>query len=305
VREIRVPEGKRGTFYFTGKEWVATPFENAPKGLRHNILQSYPISGDGSIVHANDQAKQPAKWNTIGVVLTERFIPQHIEWEHSCPRINPIASPEETQSVNQFLSLSSKPLVVKVLSAHHDVIRIDRVEDYRSIFAQRKFKDEFVIKDCDGKIGRAESSSPWIKQPGGLMISRPTAIRIELLAASKEKMNIWLPYAEPNGGHPSRIQCVGNKGYALINHWGKGTVELTIAQLDLTGGTWTNVWRFAYPPADFKDRGIIDFNETSGGFQLTVGEINHTNSRHEGEPWATIGARYVLDIRHSPNHLAK
>lgn len=282
-------------FYLKGKDWVATPFEKAPNELRYNLLGSNPTSG--SVVRASDSVKQPhQKYRTepMGFLLTERFIPQQIAWEHSCPRINPNASSEQHQSVQEFLSLKVNEPSVKVLAVLDDVVRVDLRENYFGVLARQDIsKDEFVVSGCAGKIGRSESIRPWAKQSNGMMTSRPSVVRIELLHGGKPTRSVWLPVAN-GGGTPTLIKCIGSTGYVLINHWG-AKPDLVIAQFDLSG-SWRNLWRIEYPEAPFKQRGIIDFKEIPSGFLVTVGEVNHPSIRNTGDPLATIGLRYVLEV---------
>jgi LuxR family quorum-sensing transcriptional regulator LasR len=281
-------------FALRGKEWVNVPFQDAPKVLRYNILTSPPLNS--KVARADYFEKKSTTYRKgPGQFLTEAYIPEPVQWEHSCPRINSVQSAEQTLSVQQFLGLTPISSEAKVIEILTDMRRVDRVEDYRGVLARNDLlKDEYVVSNCDGKIGRVESIRPWVKQGGGMMTSSASSIRIELLQSKDGRKNIWLPARRPNGGQPNLVKCIGSNGYALINHW-SGVVDLVIAKFDMEG-KWHGIWRFRYPDAPFKERSIIQFDESSDGVRITAGQVNHVTSKHEGDPFATIWERYVLEV---------
>lgn len=277
-------------FYYSGSTWIASKFEDAPKGLRTNLLTSPPF--DERVVFANDLIKQRYDHRTKGFV--DGYIQQHIKSEHSCPRINPTAAPEQVQSVNEYLTIKSKHPTIDVLSVYDNIIRIDNIWDYRGVLAKRDpLNDEFIVSGCQDVVGRVESTGSWMNEGGGRMSKHMSAIRIELSNGGQTPNNIWLPNSK-SGGTPALIQCTNSNGYVLIPQWGADQ-GLVIAQFDFNG-VWTNVWHLEYPEACNNHHGIIRFEETPGSFILTLGEINHIYRHQDTDPWATIGKRCLIKV---------
>jgi len=141
------PKESVAAFYFNNGEWTWRPFENAPKNLRHNILGS-PPTGKRDTVSLQSSEKEFRHGSSYGLPLAEKFIPEHIKWEHSCPRISPLPNLERDESTEQYRNLVPKTLGVRLLSTRSDTIHITRREDYRGVLAVGRVDDEFLLVGC-------------------------------------------------------------------------------------------------------------------------------------------------------------
>lgn len=277
-------------FSWSNGRWDWYPFKNAPPHLKQNLSLSAPYSAidAAAMTMAGKRKYDPNE----GVELSKGFIPQHMNWEHSCSRINPPTDPAYQRSIEEYTNNPRVALSGKVLETRDDVVAVSR-EDDRAIMGKFFPRNQRGIIGCKGKVDGMVSIFKTRRIRGGTAGSL-TAFRIVLASAEPGSRSIFLPaFAPTPRTHVARIVCSESLIYVVLREEGNVVSVLAYG----LGGNWSHAWRIHIPDLRVPDNqwgSVYGFEDRGDRFLLSIGDY-HYNGGQSGLPAATLGKRYVIE----------
>lgn len=250
--------------------------------LKLNMVRVLPKDNDARISMEVKYGRKDFRFREIGSALSSDYIPRHMQWEHSCHRLNPPRTPAYERSIQDFLEIRWAEVQGKVVEVRDDRVSLSP-QDERALFGMPG--PQRGIVGCEGKIGYMHSVFSTRKE-GTVIKGSLTAYRIALTSESKKPSEIFIPSsAHRKFIHVNRVVCSATLIYLAIP---EDSGSFAVLAYDAEGRR-KKAWRIRIPELASLERrqtALIAFAEHGDHLRMVIGEHRDRYA---------LGKRYVVD----------
>jgi hypothetical protein len=276
------PQESVVAFSWENGAWTRHADGHQFRKLKLNMARVLPKDNDARVSIEAKYGRGDFHYRGIGSELSSDFIPHHMQWEHSCHRLNPPRTPAYEGSIQDFLEMRWAEVLGKVVEVRGDRVTLSPQEE-RALFGIPGPRRGIV--GCEGKVGYMHSVFSTHKE-GTAIKGSLTAYRISLTSESQKPSEIFIPSsAHKKFIHVNRVVCSATSIYLAIP---EGPGSIAVLAYD-TEGHRKKAWRIRIPELASLERReavLIEFAERGDHFYMMIGDHR---DRY------VLGKRYVVD----------
>jgi len=301
-------------FKYEGKSWIVVPYDQTPKNLHVNLIQSpvaYRDEGAGQYYgkkitldskkltnrayYANNDRyfNKDNSGKTISEIVKSN-LESGVANSDSCYYMNPPLDPDEKRSLTEFSEKIPVALQARLVKINEDEIALTDEESTRVLQAQRK------SINCEQKIGRVyiaqlakenqERFAAIAGTPDGIFKSAGTAIRVEL--NSKDRMHSF--YLPRRGFRMAQISVMNCQADRVVVDFDRDSNVIPIIEYDYNARL-LNKWVVHLPFASKDWHTLYNLSIDQNRINITLVDFERTEIPHGGTIIGKIKKQYFFE----------